>query len=134
MEAMWEDSSECLSFSAFNEKSIGFAAIQAENRRMALMKLGGKVKCDDFRVVEVGNIGYTTGVEVCEGLRGPTNQSINFCNRVTTIYRRGNTGWLVIHHHTDKYEGCGQLGTPVCTMRCMEPSCSCNVKGKMMKF
>jgi ketosteroid isomerase-like protein len=134
VEAMWEESEEALHYGAFSEKCEGINAIRAEYRREALMNLGGKVFCKDVRFVEVGDIGYTTGQEFCEGLRGPNRATISFSVRVTNIYRRGQSGWRVIHHHTDKYEGCGQLGTPICSLRCMEPSSSCHAKNKLTEF
>jgi hypothetical protein len=124
VEAMWEDSAEVLHYGAFSENCEGNNAIRAEYRREALMNMGGKVFCKDVRFVEVGDLGYTTGQEFYEGLRGPNRQPISFSLRVTAIFRRGMSGWRAIHYHTDKYEGCGQLGSLGCSLSCVEPTSS----------
>ena len=134
VEGMWESSEDVLQFGAFSETCEGINAIRTEYRREALLHLGGKLICENVCFMEVGDIGYTACQELYDGLRGPGQQPISFRLRVTNIFRRGQSGWRLIHRHTDKYEGCGQLGTPVCSLRCMEPFSFCDAKNKLTEF
>jgi len=84
----------------FGERLIGWSAVSDEFQKVADMKLGGKISCEDMHVFVGNGIGYTLCVEVGENIDAEGN-SIKVSHRATNIFHIEDNEWRLIHHHTD---------------------------------
>jgi len=102
MEAMWSNSDDVTNLGPFVDRAVGAAAVKEQFRNEAALQLGGKVVVTDLHVVDLGDLGYTTGVENGTGHTGPDGEPMELRHRVTNIFRREADGWRIVHHHTDR--------------------------------
>ncbi len=102
MEAIWSDADDVSNLGPFVERSVGAEAVREQFRGEAAMSLGGQVVVTDLHIVELGDVGYTTGVENGTGHTGPDGKPMELRHRFTNIFRRESGGWRMVHHHTDR--------------------------------
>jgi ketosteroid isomerase-like protein len=102
MEAIGSDADDVSNLGPFVERTVGAEAVREQFRGEAALGLGGQVVVTDFRVVDLGDVGYTTCVENGTGHTGPDGQPMELRHRVTNIFRRDHDGWRIVHHHTDR--------------------------------
>lgn len=101
MEAIWSDADDVSNLGPFVERTIGAEAVREQFRGEAAMGLGGQVVVTDLHIVDLGDVGYTTGVENGTGHTGSDGQPMELRHRFTNIFRREPGGWRIVHHHTD---------------------------------
>jgi ketosteroid isomerase-like protein len=102
MEAIWSDAGDVSNLGPFVERTIGAKAVREQFRGEAGLALGGQVVVTDLHIVDLGDVGYTSGVENGTGHTGPDGQPMELRHRFTNIFRRESGSWRIIHHHTDR--------------------------------
>ena len=102
MEAVWSDADDVSNLGPFMERNDGAEAVREQFRGEAGLNLGGQVVVTDLHMVDLGDMGYTTGVENGMGHTGPDGQPMELRHRFTNIFRREAGGWRIVHHHTDR--------------------------------
>lgn len=102
MEAIWSDADDVSNLGPFEERNDGAEAVRSQFRGEAGLGLGGQVVVTDLHIIDLGDVGYTTGVENGTGHTGPDGQPLELCHRFTNIFRRESGGWRIVHHHTDR--------------------------------
>jgi ketosteroid isomerase-like protein len=80
--------------------AVGWEQVWATWKTLGEMMSDGGVEVTDLHVVVLGDVAYTVGVEhVSFVVLGKRH---TFTANTTNIYRRGEDGWKIIHHHPDK--------------------------------
>jgi len=102
MEAIWSDAENVSNLGPFEERNLGAEAVRGQFRGEAGLALGGQVVVTDLHIVDLGDVGYSTGVENGTGHTGPDGQPMELRHRFTNIFRREPGGWRIVHHHTDR--------------------------------
>lgn len=101
MSEIWSHRADVIQMGPFGGRLVGWSAVGAEFKKVAAMKLGGRVVPKDVLVVSGdGNLGYTVCVEEGEHMSAGGRQ-ITVKHRATNIFRRENGAWKLAEHHTD---------------------------------
>lgn len=66
--------------------------------------LSVQVVVTDLRNVDLGDVGFTTGVENGTGKTGPDGQPMEQRHRFTSSFQGYLGGWQIVHRHTDRAE------------------------------
>lgn len=97
---LWSHSDETTYMGPFGGCLQGWNEIGGDFKKVADMKLGGKISCKDLHVYVGGDIGYASCVEVGENI-DPDGKPVSVSHRATNIFHLENGEWKLIHHHTD---------------------------------
>ncbi len=104
MEALWSHESDVTQLGPMGGRLVGWDAVGADWRRVADVKLGGKVVAEGILVVAGPCMGYSVTEEVGQNI-GADGKPIEVRFRATNIFRKEKGGWKMVHHHTDLSQG-----------------------------
>ncbi len=100
LDNIWLHESTITNMGPFGSCLVGWDEVNAEFKKEAAMKLGGKVICKDLHIYSGKDMGYTVCVE--EGLNmSAEGQPVTVNHRATNIFQLKEGKWKLIHHHTD---------------------------------
>jgi len=97
---LWSHSDETTYMGPFGGRLYGWKEIGEDFKKVADMKLGGKISCKDLHVYVGEDIGYASCVEVGENI-DPDGKPVSVSHRATNIFHLDNGQWKLVHHHTD---------------------------------
>ncbi len=97
---LWSHTDSITYMGPFGGFLKGWNEVNCDFTKVAAMKLGGKIICNDLYVYAGTDFGYTTCVEVGENL-DLEGKPIRVSHRATNIFHLENGKWRLIHHHTD---------------------------------
>ncbi len=100
MNAIWSHRNDVTIMGPFGGRLTGWAAVEAEFKKEAGMKLGGHVACKDVFVQVGGDMGYSVCVEEGQNMSADDKPVVVFF-RATNVFRLENGQWKLVHHHTD---------------------------------
>ncbi len=100
MDSIWSHSAEITDQGPFGGRLLGWEAVEAEFKKEADMKLGGKVTCEELVVHAGTDMGYTVCVEEGENT-GTDGKPVTVKHRASNVFRLENGKWKLVHHHTD---------------------------------
>jgi len=108
MAALWSRQPDVTMFGRHGSRREGHDAVIDEFRSLIDRGVTGVVSDRDTRLVEFGDLGYSTcteeGYNLADGVRIPVR------HRATSIFRRERGGWRMVHHHSDRAEGTADGG------------------------
>lgn len=78
---------------------------EAMERAAAQISEGEGYTFDAFSVVETADLAYEVGIERNRGKVGNATDKTPVSLRVTTIFRREDEDWKVVHRHADSITG-----------------------------
>jgi ketosteroid isomerase-like protein len=73
----------------------------AVGRAVAAMREGEGLTVELVSSYETADLAYELEIERCRVKLGGADELVPVALRVTTVYRRENTGWRVVHRHAD---------------------------------
>jgi ketosteroid isomerase-like protein len=100
MDSIWSHSADITDQGPFGGRLLGWDAVEAEFKKEADMKLGGKVVCKEVVVHAGADMGYTACVEEGENV-STEGKTVTVRHRATNVFRLENSKWKLVHHHTD---------------------------------
>ena len=100
MNAIWSHSDDVSNQGPFGARMDGWAAVGAQFKKEAEMKLGGHIEAKNVIVRAGKDLGYTVCVEEGQGMK-VEGKPVKVRHRATNIFRRENGQWRLVHHHTD---------------------------------
>jgi len=99
MKAIWSHADDATYMGPTGGLQVGWSQIEPYWDKQAAKKLGGKVVADGVHLVASGDLAvaryYEKGEHVIDGKSQPVSI------RSSTVFRRENGEWKVIHHQTD---------------------------------
>jgi ketosteroid isomerase-like protein len=85
---------------------VGWDNIAREGDRVAAMRRSaGTFSFEEVSRVETAELGYLVGIERFTAAQDDGAQPIILALRVTTIFRREDEGWHLVHRHADRVVG-----------------------------
>ncbi len=100
MISVWSHADYVTQMSPFGGRITGWEAVRADFKKVADMKLGGKIACVDMHMHAGIDMGYTICVEKGENLN-PEGETVMVSHRATNVFHMENGQWKLVHHHTD---------------------------------
>lgn len=98
--SIWSHADDVTLMGPFGGRLTGWEAVGKEFKKIADMKLGGKIFCRDSHIYAGTDVGYVICVEEGEN-RSPEGKPVMVSHRATNIFRLEGGQWKLIHHHTD---------------------------------
>ena len=101
-EAIWSDADDISHLGPTGVVCTGRQAVMEQFAREAAMGFSGTLVADDRRYLETAEMGLLVCTERTSGMTRegePLKRDI----RSTTVFRRENGHWRVVHHHTDRF-------------------------------
>ncbi len=98
--ALWSEADDVTYAGPFGGFFVSNAAVTDAFRESAALNLRGRIDVSDVQFVETADMGYSVCTEhgidhVIDG------QLVSLTHRATNIFRREESGWRMVHHHTD---------------------------------
>ncbi|MEM9255320.1 MAG: nuclear transport factor 2 family protein [Pseudomonadota bacterium] len=103
MRDVWLQSEQVTAMRPNGGREVGWDALWKAWQYVADVFEGGSVELTERVIVECGELAYEIGLET--GTFYPDGKPVDVAHRATNIYRLGDQGWKIIHHHTDKSDG-----------------------------
>lgn len=100
LDNLWSHTNEITYMGPFGGCLVGWNEVNEEFKKVAAMKLGGKITCKDLKVYEGADIGYTSCTEEGENI-SPDGKPVSVSHRATNIFHLENGKWKLVHHHSD---------------------------------
>ncbi len=100
MISVWSHSDFVTQMSPFGGRLTGWEAVRADFKKVADMKLGGKIACQEMHMHAGAAMGYTICIEEGENMN-PEGEPVKVSHRATNIFHLENGQWKLVHHHTD---------------------------------
>ena len=100
MKAAWSHADDVSYMGPAGGFRIGWAAVEADWRRQADLKLGGRVEPTDLHIVQGPELAIVNNYERGENV-GPDGQLTPVTLRASLILRYEGGAWKVIGHQTD---------------------------------
>lgn len=100
MSDLWSHEENVTDMGPFGGRLTGWAAVEAEFKKEAAMKLGGKIVCKDLHIYTGTDMGFTVCVEEGENMSADGKPTL-VSHRATNIFHRKNGQWKLVHHQTD---------------------------------
>lgn len=101
-EAIWSEADDISHLGPTGVITIGREAVMEQFAREAAMGFEGTLRADDRHFVETPAMGLLICVERTSGMT-QEGQKIAQDIRSTTVFRKENGHWRVVHHHTDRF-------------------------------
>ncbi|MEB3165651.1 MAG: nuclear transport factor 2 family protein [Cyanobacteriota bacterium] len=101
-EAIWSEADDISQLGPMGSTVTGRAAVMEEFVREAAMGFQGTLRADERQFVETPEMGFLVCTERTSGMTR-AGEPISTDIRATTIFRREDGHWRVIHHHTDRF-------------------------------
>jgi uncharacterized protein (TIGR02246 family) len=99
MAEVWVQDGSVTALHPIGGRTVGWQAVADSFEKVAALSSGGSVALEDQAIEVSGDMAYETGVETGTVTLAGTPTTIE--HRVTNVYRRGDGGWRIVHHHTD---------------------------------
>ena len=81
---------------------VGWELITRESDRVAAMSPGaGEFSFDEVSRVATADLGYLLGIERI-AMQRDGSEPVTIALRVTTVFRREDDGWFLVHRHADR--------------------------------
>jgi ketosteroid isomerase-like protein len=74
---------------------------QVADRAASLLRNGEGLTFDTISSYETADLGYDVGIQRCRAQLGGADHMVPIALRVTTIFRREDDGWKIVHRHAD---------------------------------
>lgn len=100
MEDVWSHAVNITYMGPAGGVRLGWEQIQAEWKKQASLKLGGKVEPKDLHMTVGHDLAVVSNYEVGENV-GPDGQPQKVEIRATNLFRKEQGKWKMIGHHTD---------------------------------
>jgi ketosteroid isomerase-like protein len=100
MNEMWSHGDDVTLMSPFGGRQTGWNNVQAELTREAANNMAGRVIPRDLVIRVDGNMACAICVEEGQNFT-MGGKPANISHRATSVYRKENGEWKLIHHHTD---------------------------------
>lgn len=100
MEDVWSHAANITYMGPGGGVRLGWGQIQAEWKKQASLKLGGKVEPKDLHMTVGHDLAVVSNYEVGENV-GPDGQPQKVEIRATNLFRKEQGKWKMIGHHTD---------------------------------
>jgi ketosteroid isomerase-like protein len=101
-EAIWSEADDISQLGPMGATVTGRAAVMEEFAREAAMGFQGTLRADERQFVETPEMGFLVCTERTSGMTR-AGEAIATDIRATTIFRKEDGHWRVIHHHTDRF-------------------------------
>ena len=101
-EAIWSDADDISHLGPLGAICTGRAAVRAQFAKESAMGFEGTLVADQRRFVETPEMGLMVCVERTRGMTR-AGEPIDTDIRSTTIFRKEEGQWRVVHHHTDRF-------------------------------
>lgn len=96
---IWSHSAAVTTLQSSGGRQIGWDEVRESWEQVAQMVSAGRIKLRDQLIQVAGEVAYELGTE--QFSMTMAGQSILGERRVTNVYRREDSRWKVVHHHTD---------------------------------
>lgn len=102
--ALWTRGDDAVLANPLKPAVVGWAAIQAETRRVAATFAGAPepMAFEEVARVLTPDLGYVIGFERGRVRRPGSEAAIELSLRVTTVFRRETDGWKLVLRHADR--------------------------------
>ena len=100
MNDVWSHEADVTQMGPFGGRLTGWEAVGAEFKKVAEIKLGGKIVFKDLHIYAGSDLGYAIGVEDGENIDSD-GKPVRVNHRATNIFRMENGNWKLVHHQTD---------------------------------
>ena len=100
-ETLWSEADDISHLGPMGATITGRAAVMEEFAREAAMGFQGTLRAEERRFVETPEMGLLVCIERTSGMTR-AGETIQSDIRATTIFRKENGHWRVVHHHTDR--------------------------------
>lgn len=100
MEDAWMHDDDVSTVHPMGQWAAGWEQVAATWETLSNTLSEGDVRVSDLRVFVHGDVAYTIGVEHVTFI--VMGRRVQFDANTTNIYRRGDGGWKIVHHHPDK--------------------------------
>ncbi|MCS5699698.1 nuclear transport factor 2 family protein [Cyanobium sp. FGCU-52] len=101
-EAIWSDADDISLLGPTGARCIGRQAVMEQFAREAAMGFSGSLVADDRRTVETAEMGLLVCTERTSGMTRD-GEPLKLDIRSTTVFRKEQGHWRVVHHHTDRF-------------------------------
>ena len=99
MAEAWARSGDVSAQHPIGGRDEGYDSVIASFAKVAAIAGGGEIRLLDGRIDAGSDMAVETGVE--SGRLVIAGHEAEVRHRVTNVYRRGQDGWKLAHHHTD---------------------------------
>ena len=96
---IWSHSAAATTLQPGGGRQVGWEEVRESWEQIAQMVSAGRIKLRDQLIQVAGEVAYELGTE--QFSMTMAGQSILGERRVTNVYRREDSRWKVVHHHTD---------------------------------
>jgi ketosteroid isomerase-like protein len=101
-DAIWSEGDDISHLGPTGAICIGRRAVFEQFAREAAMGFAGTLVADERRTVETAEMGLLSCIERTSGMTRD-GEELKLDIRSTTVFRRENGYWKVVHHHTDRF-------------------------------
>lgn len=81
---------------------VGWANIARESAAVAATAVDGTMMFEEVTRFATSDLAYIVGFERAQVRRPGSDQTVALALRVTTVFRREESGWTVAHRHADR--------------------------------
>jgi ketosteroid isomerase-like protein len=78
---------------------------QVADRAASLLREGEGLTFESISSYETTDLAYDVGIQRCRAKLGDADEMVTVALRVTTIFRREEDGWRIVHRHADTVTG-----------------------------
>lgn len=101
-DAIWSEADDISHLGPTGALCTGRRAVMDQFAREAAMGFAGTLVADERRYVETPEMGLLVCTERTSGMTR-AGEELKRDIRSTTVFRRENGHWRVVHHHTDRF-------------------------------
>jgi ketosteroid isomerase-like protein len=86
----------------FGPPARGWANVEETlERAVAQLRHGSPIRFERISEYATPDLAYTLEFERWRGMAGPREEMVSFALRVTTVWRREQDGWRIVHRQAD---------------------------------
>jgi ketosteroid isomerase-like protein len=100
--AIWSERDDISHLGPTGDLCIGRRAVMEQFAKESAMGFKGTLVADERRFVESTEMGYLVCMERTSGMT-QAGETIQSDIRSTTVFRKEDGHWRVVHHHTDRF-------------------------------
>jgi len=101
-ESIWSEADDISHLGPTGVVCVGRQAVMEEFAKESAMGFAGTLVADDRRTVDMGEVGLLVCTERTSGMTRE-GEALQLDIRSTTVFRREQGQWKVVHHHTDRF-------------------------------
>ncbi|MDQ0618497.1 YybH family protein [Arthrobacter globiformis] len=99
---LWSERDDVTLANPLGPPAKGFDRVcQVMDSASALISEGEGYTFDSIAVVETPDLAYEVGIERSVAKLGGAEEKVPISLRVTTVFRREDDGWKIVHRHAD---------------------------------